>query len=170
MKKILFVLFVLASVSINAQFKDPVFETEKPKDGIINNNSNSLFGFINPENFSMHHSFGLSYSAFAGQGMSLATYTNSMMYKFSDKMNVQVDASLVTSPYSTLDKDFQNSIQGIYISRASFNYKPWDDVSISVQYRNMPNYFFDPFNRYNGFFGNPYYNGYFDSGFNSFRY
>ncbi len=170
MKKYLFALIVLISISINAQFKDPAFETEKPKDGIMNNSSNSLFGFINPDNFSMHHSFGLSYSTFGGQGMSLATYTNSMMYKFSDKMNVQLDASFVTSPYSSLGKDFQNSIQGVYISRAAFSYRPWDDVSISIQYRNIPNYYYDPFNRYNGFYGNSYYDGFFGSGFNSFRY
>lgn len=169
MKKYLFASIVLISISINAQFKDPVFETEKPKDGIMNNSSNSFLGFINPDNFIMHHSFGLSYSTFGGQGMSLANYTNSMMYKFSDKMNVQLDASFVTSPYSSLGKDFQNSIQGIYVSRAAFNYRPWDDVSISIQYRNIPNYYYDPFNRYNGFYGNSYYDGFFGSGFNFFR-
>jgi hypothetical protein len=161
MKKHLLIIFVLLSVSINAQFKDPVFETEKPKDGIMNNSSNSLFGFINPDNFSMHHSIGLSYSSFGGYGTSLATYTNSMMYKFSDNMNMQLDASFVTSPYSSLGKDFQNSIQGIYISRAAFNYRPWDDFSISVQYRSIPNYLYDPFGRYNGLYGNSFNDGFF---------
>jgi len=170
MKKYLLTLFVLLSVSINAQFKDPVFETEKPKDGIMNNSSNSLFGFINPDNFSMHHSIGLSYSTFGSQGTSLATYTNSMMYKFSDKMNIKLDASFVTSPYSSLGKNFQNSIQGIYISRAAFNYRPWEDFSISIQYRNIPNYFYDPFSRYNGFYGSSFNNGFFSSGYNSFMY
>ena len=37
------------------------------------------------------------------------------------KRQVQLDASFVTSPYSSLGKDFQNSIQGIYVSRAAFN-------------------------------------------------
>ncbi len=170
MKKHLLTLFVLLSISVSGQFKDPVFETEKPKDGIMNNSSNSLFGFINPDNFSMHHSIGLSYSTFGNYGTSLATYTNSMMYKFSDDMNVQLDASFVTSPYSSLGKDFQNSIQGVYINRAAFNYRPWDDFSISIQYRNVPNYFYDPYNRYNGFYGNSFYDGYFSSGFNSFMY
>lgn len=170
MKKYLFALIILVSISINAQFKDPVFENEKPKDGIMNNSTNSLFGFINPDNFSMHHSFGLSYSTFAGQGMSLATYTNSMMYKFSDQMNIQLDASFVTSPYSSLGKDFQNSIQGIYVSRAAFNYRPWDDVSISIQYRNIPNYYYDPFNRFNGFYDSSFSGGFFGSGYNSFGY
>ena len=168
MKKHLLTLFVLLSVSINAQFKDPVFETEKPKDGILNNTTNSLFGFINPDNFSMHHSVGLSYSTFSGYGTSLATYTNSMMYKFSDNMNVQLDASFVTSPYSSLGKNFQNAIQGIYINHAAFNYRPWDDFSISIQYRNMPNYFYDPFSRYNGLYGNSFHDGFFGSGYNSF--
>ena len=170
MKKYLFGLIILFSVSINAQFKDPVFETEKPKDGILNNSSNSLFGFINPDNFSMHHSIGLSYSTFGGYGTSLATYTNSMIYKFSDKMNIQLYASFVTSPNSSLGKDFQNSLQGVYISRAAFNYRPTEDFSISILYRNMPNYYYDPFSRYNGFYGNSFYNGFFGSGYNSFMY
>jgi len=171
MKKYLLVFTIVITSLANAQFKDPVFPTESPKDGITDNTSDLVLGFINPNNFSMHHSFGLSYSTFGGQGMSLATYTNSMMYKFSDVMNLQVDASFVTSPYSSLGKDFQKSIQGFYITKAAFNYKPWDDVSISIQYRNMPNSYYNPFNRYGGYYGNSFYgDGYFDSGFGSFMY
>jgi len=170
MKKYLLTLTILISVSVNAQFKDPVFEAEKPKDGILNNSSNSLFGFINPDNFSMHHSIGLSYSTFGNYGTSLATYTNSMMYKFSDNMNVQLDASFVTSPYSSLGQNYQKSIQGFYINRAAFNYRPWDDFSISIQYRTIPNYFYDPFSRYYGFNGGSFNNGFFGSGYSSFIY
>ncbi|MFZ2323149.1 MAG: hypothetical protein WAV89_05560 [Ignavibacteriaceae bacterium] len=159
MKTYILIALFLVSVSVNAQFKDQGLTQESPSDGIINKSSGSFLGFINPENFSMHHSFGLSYSTFAGQGVSLATYTNSMMYKFSDNMNVQLDASFITSPYSSLGKDFQNSLQGIYISKAAFNYKPWDDVSISVQYRSYPNYLYSPYNRY-GNFGNSFYGGF----------
>jgi hypothetical protein len=159
MKKYLLTVLILYSVSVFGQFKDPPFKTESPSDGITNNNSNMLFGFINTNNFSMRHSFGLSYSTFGGNGTSLATYTNSMMYKFSNDMNLQLDASFVTSPYSSYGKEFQNSLQGIYISRAAFNYRPWDDVYISLQYRNVPNYFLDPYYQ-NGYFGNRFYQGY----------
>lgn len=165
MKKFLLNAILLFSVSVNAQFKDPAFPTESPKDGIIDNSSSSLFGFLNSDNFSMHHSFGLSYSAFAGQGLSLATYTNSMMYKFSDKMNVQFDASIISSPYSTFGKDFQNSLQGLYISRAAFNYKPWEDVSISLQYRNIP-YLFNNYS--NGYYGSSFLRG--NYGYDPFWY
>ncbi|MDP2364238.1 MAG: hypothetical protein Q8M94_10785 [Ignavibacteria bacterium] len=170
MKKYLLVFVIIISSVVNAQFKDPVFPTGTPKDGIIDNSSGSLFGFLSSENFSMHHSVGVSYSSIGGYGTSLATYTNSMMYKFSDKMNVQLDASFITSPYSSFGKDFQNSLQGVYISRAAFNYKPWDDVSISFQYRSMPNYYYNPFNRYNGYYGNSFYDGFFGSAHDSFMY
>jgi len=165
---LLFILFVTTLTF--GQFKDPVFPTETPKDGITDKSSNYILGFINPDNFSMRHSFGLSYSTFGGYGTSLATYTNSMFYKFSDNMNVQVDASIITSPYSSFGKDSQNSIQGLYITRAAFNYRPWDDVNISVQYRTIPNYFYDPFNRYNSYYGNGFYDGLFNTGFGPFSY
>jgi hypothetical protein len=116
----------------------------------------------------MHHSFGLSYSTIGGYGTSIATYTNSMMYKFSDNMNLQLDASIVASPYSSFGKNYQNAVQGIYISRAAFNYKPWNDVSISIQYRNMPNYYYDPFNRYG--YGSSFYNGFYDFGLDPFMH
>lgn len=170
MKKHLLLFVIIISSVLNAQFKEPIFQTETPKNGIIDNSSGSLFGFLSDENFSMHHSVGVSYTSIGGYGTSLATYTNSMMYKFSDKMNVQVDASFVTSPYSSFGKDFQNSLQGIYLSRAAFNYKPWDDFSISFQYRSIPNYYYNPFNRYNGFYGNSFYDGFFGSPHDSFMY
>jgi len=168
MKKYLIILTTLISISVSAQFKDTGFETEKPENGIIDNSSNSILGFINPANFTMRHSLGLSYSTMGSYGgTSIATYTNSMMYKFSDNMNLQLDASIVASPYSSFGTDYQNAIQGIYISRAALNYKPWDDVFISIQYRNMPNYYYDPFNRY-GSYGSSYYDGFFGSGFSPF--
>lgn len=170
MKKGILFFVLVAATFVFGQFKDPVFPTETPKDGITDKSSNYILGFINPDNFSMKHLIGLSYSTFGGYGTSLATYTNSMFYKFADNMNVQVDASIITSPYSSLGKDFQNSIQGLYITRAAFNYRPWEDFNISVQYRAIPNYFYDPYYRFNRSFGNWYYNGFFDSGFGPFSY
>ena len=170
MKKYLLVLVIIFTSFTNAQFKDPVFPTEQPKDGITDNSSESLFGFLSSENFSMHHSIGLSYSTIGGYGTSLATYTNSMFYKFSDKMNFQLDASFVTSPYSSFGKEFQNLIQGVYISKAAFNFKPWDDVTFSIQYRNIPNYYYNPFSRYNGYYGNSFFDGFMGSSNDSFIY
>ncbi|GMU94697.1 MAG: hypothetical protein HZC46_03550 [Ignavibacterium album] len=160
MKKLILVLTLITSVSF-AQFKESGFQTEAPRDGIYNKSSNFLFDFLNSENFSMKHSFSMSYSAFAGQGIALGVYTNSMMYKFSDNLNVQLDASIVNSPYSTFGKDFQNSLNGLYISRAAVNYKPWNDVYITLQYRSVPYLFNNPYNGYRNYYYSPFYNDYF---------
>jgi hypothetical protein len=162
MKKILFFAIILFASHNYAQFKDPAFPTTNIKDGIIDYSSGSLFGFLNSENFSMRHSIGMSYASFGGQGIALGTYTNSMMYRFSEDLNVQVDASIVHSPYSTFGKEFQNDLSGIYISHAAVNYRPWKDFHITLQYNQYPgSYYYNPFSSYynRGFFGSysPFY-------------
>ena len=157
MKKLVLMLFLSFCAGVFAQYKDPGFPTETVKDGIIDHSytSGNLFGFLNPENFHMNHQFSLSYSAFGNQGLALSIYTNSILYNITDNLDVQTDISFVNSPYSTLGKDFQNSLTGIYLSRAAVNYKPWKDVSISVQYRNLPYSYYNPF--YSGYGRNRFY-------------
>lgn len=155
MKKII-ILFVGLTAFSFAQFRDNGFPKEEPKSGIFNRSNSSLFSFLTDENFSMTHSVNMSYSAFAGHGLALGIYTNSMMYRFSDNLNVQLDASIINSPYSTFGRDFQNSINGLYLSRAAINYRPWKDVFISLQYNSYP--FLGSRNYYNPFYN--YYYGY----------
>ncbi|MBZ0200315.1 MAG: hypothetical protein K8H86_10635 [Ignavibacteriaceae bacterium] len=149
MKKIFLIMIAFFTAAGFAQFKDPGFPTSNVKDGIITQPSSSLFGFLNSENFSMHHSYSLSYSSFGSNGLALGVYTNSMNFNFSNNLDVQVDASLVHSPYSSFGNDAQNNINGIYLSRAALNYRPWDDVYISVQYRQLPAYA-SPYGSYYG--------------------
>jgi len=153
--KILIFLIGFSLLSF-AQYKDNGFPKEEIKSGIFNRSSNSLFSFLTDENFSMKHSVSMSYSAFAGQGIALGVYTNSMMYKFSDDLNIQLDASIINSPYSTFGKELQNSINGLYLSRAAINYRPWKDVFISLQYNSYP--FLGSRSYYNPFYN--YYYGY----------
>ena len=138
MKKIILLALVLISADTFAQFKDKGFDTKSVKEGIVSENSNFLFGFLNSDDFIMRHSLSMSYSSFAGQGVSMTSYTNSMFYKLLTNMNVQVDVSAMYSPYSTLGDQFQKDISGIYISSAAINYYPWKDFSIHLQYRSMP--------------------------------
>ena len=162
MKKTMILFAVILSLNIYAQFKEPGFPTESIRDGIVNENSGSLFGFLNSDNFQMKHSYNLSYSSFGNQGLALGMYTNSMYLKLSNNMNVQVDASIIHSPYSSFGKDFQNQLNGVYVTRAAFNYKPWDDLFISIQYRNLPMaYHYSDY----GFYFNRFYNPFFSDGF-----
>ncbi len=157
MKKLLILLILGFSFSAFAQFKDSGFPTESVKDGIVAHDNNSFLGLFNPNSFQMHHSYDLSYSSFGGQGLALGVYTNSMFYKFSSKLNIEADISIVNSPYSTLGKSFQQSLNGIYLSNAAINYRPWKNFFITVQYSNLPYSYYSPYNNYSyfnrGFFG-----------------
>lgn len=162
MKKMMILFAAIISLNVYAQFKQPGFPTESIRDGIVDHSTGSLFGFLNSDNFTMRHSFDMSYSAFGNQGLALGVYTNSMMLKLANNMNFQVDASIVQSPYSSFGREFQDQLSGIYITRAAFNYKPWDDVFISIQYRNLPMaYHYSDY----GFYSNRFYNPFFSDGF-----
>jgi|YelNatPaOPRAMG01_1025707.scaffolds.fasta_scaffold00372_17 hypothetical protein len=162
MKKLMLLLILGFTVSVFAQFKDSDNSVADVRNGIVAQQSSSILGFINPQNFSMHQSYSMSYSAFGGQGLALGVYTNDMAYNFSKNLNVQLEASVVNAPYSTLGKSFQNSINGIYLTRAAINYQPWKDVYISVGYNRLPYYnYYSPFSSYAGFYngfgyGNPF--------------
>ena len=138
MKKNIILIVFLSTACIMAQFRDNGIETSSVKDGIVSQNSNALFGFLNSDDFIMRHSLSMSYSSFAGQGVSLTTYTNSMFYRLMSNLNVQLDVSVMYSPYSTLGDKFQKDITGIYISNAAVNYHPWENFSVHLQYRTMP--------------------------------
>lgn len=163
MRKILLLTMIIA-VSVSAQFKKDPFTQPEVRDGLFAKESggNFLSGFFNSENFSMRHSFDASYSAFGEHGVATTVYTNSMFYKFSDNLNLRLDASLVYSPYNSLGKTFQDNINGLYISRAELNFKPWDDTVIRIQYRNIPAGMYNgygygnPFSRYSSPWGNSY--------------
>lgn len=155
MKKLLAILFLCVSFLTQAQFKG---DENKPIDinqGILSSNPvGSLFSFLNSENLSMNHSFGMSYSSFGNDGMALGVYTNKISYEFSEKFDFQINTSFVNTPYNTLGENFTNSINGVYIDRARINYRPSDDFNISLQFSNRP-------------YG--YSNGYSRRGFSSFN-
>jgi hypothetical protein len=140
MKRLLLILFMIAVSVSSAQFRDEADQKPDIRNSIVKNNSfGSLLGFINPDNFSMHHSFGLSFASFGGNGnMALGVYTNSMSYKFSDRLNVETDISLVNTPYNSYGPEFTKQINGVYISRAQLNFKASDNMNIMIQYRNVP--------------------------------
>ncbi len=145
MKKFILILFVGLSITTYGQFRDQNSNKPSIHEGIITSQPDLFLGFFNPDNFTMRHSYNLSYSAFGNNGMALGLYTNSMIYKLTENLNVEADISLMHSPYSTFGQEFQDNINGIYLSRAQINYKASDNFFITVQYRNIPSMYYSPY-------------------------
>jgi len=157
MKKCFLFLFIVSLSITTAQFKEELNRPIDVKNGILNKGGfESFLGLFGIQDFQMKHSFGLSYSAFGGGGMALGNYTNSMLFQFSDKLNLQADISLLNSPYSSFGKDFANQINGVYLNRVQMNYKVSDNMNVSLQYRNSP------FGYYSPYYSRGFYSGYRD--------
>jgi opacity protein-like surface antigen len=134
-------LLVAGITTAAAQFKTQV-QQESPAAGAIMRQDDGplYFGWFDPSRFSMSHSVSFSYLTMGRQGMSVGSYTNSMMYQFSDKLNARADVSLMYSPFSAPAQfgGKSNNMSSIFLSRAEVNYKPWDNVVVQLQYRQIP--------------------------------
>lgn len=157
MKKIALIALTIALVTnfSFSQFKDIPTETKtKLKSG---SSSGLILGFINPKNFSINHSFNMSMQSGGNTSVSLASYTATLSYKVLQNMNISADVTMQYSPYASIgssnpavNKDFQNSLNGINLSRVSLDYQPFKNMFISINYVNLKN---NP-----GLYGNNYYN------------
>ena len=93
--------------------------------------------------------------------VSLASYTATMNYKILKNMNLSADVTMQYSPYASIgsnnpaiNKDFQNSLNGINLSRVSLDYQPTKNMYISINYINQKNY--NPYWSDNNYYNNPY--------------
>lgn len=148
MKRSLFITLFLISGVIFGQFKGQENQQPSILNGITNNNPSSLLlGFINPDNLQIHHSLSMSYTSMGNQGVALGVYTGSLDYKFNDKLDLHVAASVVNSPYSSYGQEHANQINGVYLNRAQLNYRPAEDMVISVEFSQMPYSYYSPYYR-----------------------
>ena len=162
MKKVLFViLFTTLMISFSfAQFKSELDNKNVGMPQIFKTNDNTILGFINPENFSMKHSYSMSYNSFAG--MALGVYTNTMSYKFNEDLNVVADISLAHSGLGTYNKALSDQLTGISLSRAELNYRPFDNFIIQLRYEKAPygygyyNPFYGYYSRYGSRYDDPF--------------
>jgi hypothetical protein len=133
------IAIVLVSVSVSAQFKTKMNDEPNVGQSLVrSDDSGLLFGWFDPGKLKMAQSFSMSYQTFGQNGFALGIYTNSLSYQVSDPLSVQMDVSVMKSPYSSMGGDFAKSLSGIYLSRAELNYRPSDNMLFQVQYRQMP--------------------------------
>jgi hypothetical protein len=155
MLKLIVMTLVFFSSFAFGQFKEDLNKKINVHDNLFNNSpSNFLLDFLSSDNFRMNHTMSMSYGISGADGMALGVYTNSMFFKFSDALTLNVDASIVNTPYNTYGDSFTKSVNGIYLSSARLNYKISEKTNITFEYRQIPagmNYYggYDRYNRYN---------------------
>jgi len=128
---------------MRAQFKSDLQKEPAASESLVHpmTSMNSFLGLLNPENFMMRHNFSLSYLSSGGEGLSLASYTNSMFYKISDPLNVRFDLTVQGSPLGQ-SSPYQRTLNGLFLSRAELNYRPWENFFIKVEYNRLPAFYY----------------------------
>ncbi|MBI4548865.1 MAG: hypothetical protein HY707_12855 [Ignavibacteriae bacterium] len=143
----LLLVFMLMCSVASAQFKS---QTEQPSvsRSLIHPRTSisSFLGLLNPDNFMMRHSVSFSYATSGGKGISLASYTNSMLYRISDPLNVRFDVTLQGSPFGNYGSGVQSELSRLYLSRAELNYQPSQNFFIQLQYHQLPFYYLGSYN------------------------
>jgi len=104
---------------------------------------------LNPNRFSMQHSYSLSYMSLGGRGFSQGVYLNTMSYRFSDPLQVSLQWGFLNQPLSGfgVPSFYQN---GLFFSGANVEYKPSRNLSIGLQFDRTPGGLWHR--------GSPYYN------------
>lgn len=163
MKRLIAVLivFIISSNFSFAQFKGDDNKNPNSLKPYNKSSNNLILGFINPNNFTMNHSFNVSMMTTGYGNVSLTSYINTMNYRISDRFNLSADVKMQYSPFasSNLGQSYtnalQNNLNGIFLSRASLNYQISDYSSINFEYRRIDESdYYNNNNFYNPFYSN----------------
>ena len=107
--------------------------------------NNSMFGFLDPSKFHMSHGFSMSYMTMGGVGMMLNSYTNTINYRFSEKLFLTTKLGIMNSPYNSLPGNSPwNDVQ--FFGGAELKYLPSEDSAIIFRFESTPMMY--PGNRY----------------------
>lgn len=147
MKKNCFLLLLLfLFVSFTAEgFAQLKKDSGNPNiSGILNSpNRDFILGFLDPSKIHMRHSFSMSYNALGGQGMMLSSYLNTINFQLSDKMFLQTNIGLLSSPYNTFGENFYLNNPQLF-GGAKLKYQFNESSSLQLQFDYTPYYYYQP--------------------------
>ena len=173
MRKLIFALAVIIWLGVaspaEAQYRrDAAVEQAPVKVYDDERSSFSLFNLFSPEHFRLSHSYEMSTTSFGGRGLTMGTYTSSLMWQFNQKLAARVDVGFSHTPFGT--GDFQQAFGGreshgnIYIRNAELAYRPSENTRLHLSFRQSPyGSYMSPYGYYDrydrGYYGRPYYGG-----------
>jgi len=142
MKRMIVAVLLVVNLPALAQFKPGNDPEPTVSEALVHPTPGlgSLFGLLNSDNFHMRHSVSMSYLSYGGGGLSLASYTNSMLYKISDPLHVRFDLTFQGSPFGNSLGLQQNDLSRVFISNAELSYRPSENMFIDVRYGQLPYY------------------------------
>jgi hypothetical protein len=113
---------------------------EPPKSG---------FSLLDPNRFNMTQSYSFMYSSSRYGSQSLGLYLNSIEYQVSDPLHIRLDIGYMHNPGALVGNDSGYLGDGKILPGISITWKPADKFFLQFNYREMPVYYYSPYDRYN---------------------
>ncbi|MFQ5602270.1 MAG: hypothetical protein ACE5HS_03270 [bacterium] len=92
---------------------------------------------LDPNKFSMSHSYSLMFTSFGGQSYNQGLYLNTMKYQLSNPISMYLQFGFAHQPLGNWG---QNSLQQnqFFISGAGLEYKPSDKFKMQIEFSQYP--------------------------------
>jgi len=159
MKKLSFILLLIGFCTqlANAQYRSDLPGYYDYTGPLINERAPTVQNGLNRffSNVKMSHSYNMSFNSYGGNYQNVNSYTNTMQFQISERMNGRVDVSFLHSPFGgNQNISGANNFQSqVIIRNAELNYKISDKAFIRIQYQQLPSglgYGYNPYgyNRY----------------------
>lgn len=114
----------------------------------------SIVGLIglNPNKFSMSHSYTLSFTSIGGHSFSQGLYLNTMKYQLSNPLTMYLQIGFLNQPFGGFGQKspFESKL---FLSGAGFEFKPSDNFKVQFEYSQTPGTIYSPY-YYNRFYNN----------------
>jgi len=142
------IAFTILSTLVIAQLRSSLPERMVP----VNTQGLSqarMLPMLDPNRFSMNHSFNVSMMNAGSQSMTMGAYTNQISYLLKDNLKLSTQFSLA-SPIGGINPSANNGLNGsqIYYD-ASLDYKPTENLFFKFSMNNYPRYNYGrPYSRF----------------------
>ncbi len=121
----------------------------------------SIFGLIglNPDKFSMSHSYTLSFTSVGGHSFSQGLYLNTMKYQLFNPLTMYLQIGFLNQPFGGIGQSpFGNKL---FLSGAGFEFKPSESFKVQFEYSQTPGAIYSPCYR-SSFYNNAWWEKYED--------
>lgn len=110
----------------------------------------SLSGFLDMSKFKMKHSYSMSLTSFGGgNNFTEGMYTNTIFYKFDAPAVLRMDLGIIHDPFNTQTFGNNSNNAQFFLKNLSLEYKPWQNTTLYVGFRQQPYSVSNYFNSYN---------------------
>ena len=110
----------------------------------------SKLSLLDPNKFSMSHSYTMSFVSSGGKGNMVGLYMNTMKYQFSSPLSLTVHVGYAHQPFAKADSNNMLSNNTI-LSGFELTYRPKKNFFLKIEYGSLP-VKCDPFYRYGSWY------------------